>query len=92
MVLGDVKDDRARLEQGEIAFLIGRDQPKRMKAQMRWFRLCLERDSAYLIGLPYLFKRPANPHIARQAQAAVGRSLKRGDDDGHRSPFLRLKS
>ncbi len=32
MVLGDVEDDRARLEQGEIAFLIGRDQPKRMKA------------------------------------------------------------
>ena len=37
MVLGDVEDDRARLEQGEIAFLIGRDQAERMKAQMRGF-------------------------------------------------------
>ena len=35
MALGDVKDDRARLEQDEIAFLIGRDQAERMEAQMR---------------------------------------------------------
>jgi hypothetical protein len=48
---------------------------------MRGFRLCLERDKAHLVGLPYLLKRPANARIARQAQAAVGRSLKRGDDD-----------
>jgi hypothetical protein len=49
-VIGDVEDDRACLEQGEIAFLIGRDQPKRMKVQMRGFRLCLERDKALLRG------------------------------------------
>ena len=35
MVLGDVEDDRARLEQAEVAFLIGRDQAEGMKAQMR---------------------------------------------------------
>src|SRR6202042_414544 len=87
MVLGDVKDDRACLEQLQIALLISRDQPKRMKAQMRGFRLCLKRDKAHLVGLPYLFKRPANARIAREAQAAVGRSVKRGDDDGHRSPL-----
>jgi hypothetical protein len=33
MVLGDVKDDRACLEQGEIAFLIGRNLAERMRAR-----------------------------------------------------------
>ena len=31
MVLGDKQDDRARLEQHEIAFLIGRNLAERMK-------------------------------------------------------------
>ena len=35
MVLGDVEDDRAGLEQDQIAFLVGRNQAERMKAQMR---------------------------------------------------------
>ena len=39
MVLGDVEDDRACLEQDELAFLIGRNQAERMKAQMRGFLL-----------------------------------------------------
>ena len=82
MVLGDVEDDRACLKQGKIAFLIGRNQPERMKAQMRGFHLRAERDKANLVGLAHLFKRPANARIARQALAAIGRPLKGGDDDG----------
>ena len=35
MALGDVEDDRAGLEQREIAFLIGRDLAERMQRQMR---------------------------------------------------------
>src|SRR3546814_3463257 len=36
MMLRDMKDDRSRLKQDEIAFLIGRDLPERMKREMRW--------------------------------------------------------
>lgn len=50
MVLGDVKDDRACLKQDQIAFLIGRDQPKRMQAQMRGLRLCCSETKAHLVG------------------------------------------
>src|SRR4051794_31012161 len=35
MVLGDVEDDRACLEQGKVAFLIGRNQAEGTNAQMR---------------------------------------------------------
>ena len=84
MVLGDVEDDRAGLEQRKIAFLIGRNQAERMKAQMRGFLLRAKRDKANLVGLAHLFQRPANARIARQALAAIGRPLKGGDDDGHR--------
>jgi hypothetical protein len=35
MVLGDVEGDRACLEQGKVAFLIGRNQAEGMKAQTR---------------------------------------------------------
>ena len=66
------EDDRACLEQGEIAFLIGRNQTERMKAQMRAFRLRLERDKAHLVVLAHLFKRPANARIARQARPPSG--------------------
>src|SRR3954465_2765450 len=61
-----------------------------MKAQMRGFLLRAERDQANLVGLAHLFKRPANARIARQALAAVGRSLKGRDDDGHREMSLRF--
>src|SRR5271166_382083 len=92
MVLGDVEDDRACLEQDKIAFLIGRNQAERMKAQMRGFLLRAEREEADLVGLAHLFKRPANARIARQALAAIGRPLKGGDDDGHRETPLRFAS
>src|SRR5271154_6393588 len=83
-MLGDVEHDRACLEQDKVAFLIGRNQAERMKAQMRGFLLRAEREEANLVGLAHLFKRPANARIARQALAAIGRPLKGGDDDGHR--------
>src|SRR4051794_16101561 len=92
MVFGDVEDDRARLEQGKIAFLIGRNQAGGMKAHVRGFLLRLQRDEAHLVRLAHLFQRPANAGVARQAPAAIGRPLNGGDDDRHRSTHLRWGS
>jgi hypothetical protein len=33
--------------------------------------------------LAHFFKRPANARITRQSFAAIGRSFKRRNDDGH---------
>jgi hypothetical protein len=52
MVLGDVKDDRACLEQGKVALLVGRNQAKGMNAQMRRLVPRFERDKANLVGWP----------------------------------------
>src|SRR5688572_8953231 len=88
MVLGDMEDDRACLEQGEIAFLIGWNLAERMKAQMRGFLHRTERNKANLVGLAHFFKRPANARITRQSLAAIGRPFKGGNDDGHREAPL----
>src|SRR5262245_65094749 len=90
MALGDMEDDRACLEQGEIAFLIGWNLAERMKAQMRGFLHRTERNKTNLIGLAHFFKRPANARITRQSLAAIGRPFKGGNDDGHREAPRRL--
>ena len=72
VALGDMENDRSSLEQGEVAFLIGRNLPERMQRQMRRFLHRMERNKANLIGLAHFFKRPANPRIARQPPAAIG--------------------
>jgi hypothetical protein len=72
MALGDMEDDRPGLEQGEIAFLVGRNLAERMKRQMRGFLHRAERNKANLVGLAHFFKRPANARIARQSLAAIG--------------------
>jgi hypothetical protein len=84
MVLGDMEDYRACLEQGEIAFLIGGNLAERMKGQVRGFLHRTERNEANLVGLADFFECPANARIARQSLAAIGRPFKRGNDDGHR--------
>ena len=71
MVLGDMEHDRSCLEQGKIAFLIGRNLAERMKRPMRGFLHCTERNKANLVGLAHFFQRPANARIARQSLAAV---------------------
>src|SRR5262245_4163263 len=84
MVLGDMEDDRPRLEQREIAFLISRNLTERMKRQMRGFLHRAKRNKANLVGLPHFLKRPANAGIACQPLAAIGRPFEGGDGDGHR--------
>ena len=72
MALGDVEDDRPCLEQGEVAFLIGRNLAERMKRQMRGFLHRPKRDKANLVGLAHFLERPANARITRQSLAAIG--------------------
>ena len=72
MALGDMEDDRPCLEQGEIAFLVGRNLAERMKCQMRGFLHRAKRNQTNLVGLTHFFERPANARIARQPLAAVG--------------------
>ena len=67
-----MEHDRPCLEQGEIAFLIGRNLAERMKRPMRRFLHRTERNKTNLVGLADFFKRPANAHIARQSPATIG--------------------
>src|SRR6185503_8122186 len=83
MAPGDMEYDRPCLEQGEIAFLVGRNLAERMKRQMRRLFHRTERKKANLVGLAHFFKRPANARIARQSLAAIGRAFKGGNDYGH---------
>jgi hypothetical protein len=58
MALRDVEHDRARLEQGKIAFFVGRNQAERMQRQMRGLLHRTKRNQANLVGLAHLFQRP----------------------------------
>ena len=72
MTLGDMKHDRAGFEQDEIAFFIGRDLPEGMTRAMRGLLHFGEREQADVIRLADFLQRPAHPHVARQAPAAIG--------------------
>jgi hypothetical protein len=84
MALRDMEHDSPRLEQGEIAFFIGRNLSERMKREMRGFLHRFERKKTNVIRLPHLFERPANAHVTRQTLAAIGRPFKGGNDGGYR--------
>src|ERR1700716_4581402 len=89
MALRDMEHDCPRLEQGEIAFFIGRNLPERMKRTMRGFLHLAERNKTNVVRLAHFFKRPANAHVTRQSLAAVGRAFKSGDGGGHwNAPFV----
>ena len=77
MALGDMEHDRPRLEQGEIAFFIGRNLPERMKRTVRGFLHRIERKKTNFVRLAHFFERPANAHVARQSPAAIGRPSRR---------------
>ena len=83
MALCDMEHDRPRLEQGKIAFFIGRNLPERMKRSMRGFLHRTERNKTNLVRLAHFFKRPANAHVTRQSLAAIGRPFKGGNGGGH---------
>ena len=72
MALGDMEYDRPRLEQGEIAFLVGGNLAERMKRQVRGLLHRPKRNKANLVGLAHFFERPANARITRQSPAAIG--------------------
>jgi hypothetical protein len=74
-----MEHDCPRLEQGEIAFFIGRNLPERVKRDMGEFLHRFKRKKTNFIRLANLFERPANAHVPRQTYAAVG-----GNGDSHR--------
>ena len=76
MALRDMEHDRPRLEQGEIAFFIGRNLPERMKREMRGFLHRFERKKTNIVRLAHFFERPANAHVTRQTLPAIGRPFK----------------
>src|ERR1700679_41123 len=83
MALCDMEHDRPRLEQGKIAFFIGRNLPEGMKRSMLGFLHRTERNKTNLVRLAHFFKRPANAHVTRQSPAAIGRLFKGGNGGGH---------
>lgn len=84
MALRDVEHDRSRLEQAEIAFLIGRNLAERIDRQMRELPHRAEREETNIVWLADFLERPANAHVARLPPAAVGRPFKGGDGGDHR--------
>ena len=87
-LLREVKDDRARLEQREVAVLERRDLSERVKRQVCGFLQCLERQQSDLVRAADLLERPPDPGVASEALAAIGRPFECGDDDGHREAPL----
>src|SRR5260370_87516 len=53
MALRDMEYDRPRLEEGEIAFFIGRNLPERMKHTMRGFLHLTERKKTNVVKLAH---------------------------------------
>lgn len=84
MALGEMEDDGARFEQGEIALFIRGNLAEGMQAQMRGLLHRAERNEAHLVRLADFFQRPAHACVARESLAAVRRSFKGGNGDGHR--------
>src|SRR4051812_8421317 len=78
-----MQHDRARLEQREIAFLIGWNLPERTERAMRRLLHLAERDKTNVIRLAHFLERPANAHVTRQTPAAVRRAFKGCDGGGH---------
>ena len=72
VALRDMEDDRSRLEQRKLAFLIGRNLAERMQRQMRGFLHSAKRNKTNLVRLAHFFKRPANARVTRQSLAAIG--------------------
>jgi hypothetical protein len=72
VALGNMKHDRARLEQDEIAFFISRYLAERLQRAMRRLLQRAERPQTNLVGLACFLQRPANRHVPPQTPAAVG--------------------
>jgi hypothetical protein len=86
MALRDVENDRSRLEEDEIAFLIAGNLSEGLHRAVRRFLHGLERNEADVIRLADFLKRPTDAHVARQPPPAIRRAFKGGDRGGHRNP------
>ena len=73
MALGNMQHDRPRLEQGQIAFLEGRNLAERLKRQMRGVFHGRERNETDLLGLAHSLQRPAKARGQGEGPCGVGR-------------------
>ena len=92
MMLRDMKDDRARFEQDQPVFLIGRDLAEGLAGAMRGLFHRREGQGAHIIGQPCFLQRPAHPHVAAETASLVGR---RGEDrqgDRHGVAFFHFRA
>lgn len=76
-----MEHDRLRLEQGESAFLIGRDLTERLKRAVCGLLHRAERHKTNVVRLAHFFERSANGHVTRQL-AAIRRAFKDGNGGG----------
>ena len=83
MPLGDVQDDRSRLEQDKPLVFIGGNLSEGVQRQMRRLFHRLERHQTHLVRLAHFLQRPAHARIARQTLATIRRVFESGDSDGH---------
>src|SRR5690554_7826764 len=86
MARGEVKRDRPGFKYGQRALLIGRNLPERVKREMFWLFHCRKRHQTNIVWLAHFLERPAHPHVACLALAAIGRAFKSRDGGGHRNP------
>ncbi|GJE46778.1 hypothetical protein AEGHOMDF_5986 [Methylobacterium soli] len=83
MALGEMQHDGARLEQGEVALLIGRDLPEGMKGPVRGLLHRREGEQTNAVGLAHFRERPSDGHVPRQASAAIRRLREGGQGRNH---------
>src|SRR5687768_16263507 len=72
MLLRNVKHDGAGLEQYQIAFLVRRDLPERLKRSIRRLLHFVERNEPNIIGLFHFFEGPTNAHVSCEPSSAIG--------------------
>ena len=82
MAFRDVDCDRARLEQPEIAVVVGWNLRERMKREVCGFLHRLERNKTNVVRLSHFFECPTDGRVTRQSPAAIGRAFERGNGGG----------
>ena len=83
VAVGNVEQDRACFEEGDLAFFIGRDLTEGIEGEMsRLLHLGAGQEADFIRPADFL-QRPANSHVTGQPLTAIGRVCKGGYGDGH---------
>ena len=79
--IGDVQDDRARLEQRQVAVLEHRHLAERLQGAVGGGLLVVEADQAHFVRQAGLLERPADAQVAHQALRERRHPAEGGDAD-----------